>query len=61
MGVFDKLKGIRTKISLLGAGLLGILAHFGVIDPSLVETLVKLVAPFGIYWAVEHFEPKTPN
>lgn len=53
---FEGLRGLRTKISLFGAGILGILVQFGVVTPELFETIVKAVLPFGIYFAVEHWE-----
>lgn len=54
----DFLKGIRTKLSLLIAGVLGLLANFGIISAEQVETIVKLALPFGLYFAVEHFDVK---
>lgn len=56
----DMLKGSRTKLSLLVAGILGILAQFGIISPEQVETIIKIGLPFGLYFAVEHWEPKKP-
>lgn len=55
---FDFIKGSRTKLSLLVAGVLGFLAQFGVLTAEQVETIVKLALPFGLYFAVEHWEPK---
>ena len=52
------LKGSRLKISLVVAGLLGLLASWNIISPAQVELIVKLGLPFGLYFAVEHFEKK---
>jgi len=52
------IKGSRTKISLVVAGVLGILAQFGILTHDQVEMIIKLALPFGLYFAVEHWEPK---
>jgi len=52
------IKGSRTKISLIVAGVLGVLAQFGILTQEQVETIAKLALPFGLYFLVEHFEPK---
>lgn len=54
----EVLKGSRTKLSLLVTGVLGVLAQFGILSHDQVETIVKLALPFGLYFAVEHWEPK---
>lgn len=54
----EALKGSRTKLSLLVAGVLGFLAQFGIISAEQVETVIKLGLPFGLYFATEHWSPK---
>ena len=54
----DFIKGSRTKISLVIAGVLGLLAQFGILTQEQVETVIKLALPFGLYFAVEHWETK---
>jgi hypothetical protein len=54
----DSLKGWRTKISLLGAGVLSLLSVFGVIDQAMVDKVVQALIPLGLFFAVEHWEPK---
>ena len=54
----DIIKGSRTKISLVVAGVLGLLAQFGILTHEQVENIVKLMLPFGLYFAVEHWETK---
>lgn len=56
----DFIKGSRTKLSLLVAGVLGFLAQFGILSPEQVERIIQLALPFGLYFAVEHWEPKKP-
>lgn len=58
MDILNRLVGIRTKLSLLGAGILGILVQFGVVTPELYNTIVEVALPFGLYFAVSHFEVK---
>ena len=54
----DFIKGSRTKISLVVAGVIGLLSQFGVLSPETAETVIKLGLPFGLYFAVSHWEPK---
>jgi len=44
----DFIKGSRTKISLVIAGVLGLLAQFGILTQEQVETVIKLALPFGL-------------
>ena len=55
---FEFIKGSRTKLSLLVAGVLGVLGQFHILSPEQVETIIKLGVPFGLYFAVEHWSPK---
>ena len=54
----DSLKGSRTKLSLIVAGVLGILVQFGLISPDLQQTIIEIGIPFGLFFAVEHFDKK---